>query len=268
MDPTGLWKQWYETSSKAWSAALENGKEGFVDPYGLYTSWLKRMGSAQEEMRQGNFKSWPLHPIGNPREVWQEWFDGTIEMWRQAAQAGGDPLGMTARWLAMMEETRDRVLSRELLPSDIFTMFREWYEATSETWAKVVNDTIGTEQFIESASPFLESYATFYKSSRRANEEYFKNLQLPTRSDIARVAELIVNLEEKVDRIDDASATTQQVEGLTKRLDAIEHKLDSVIAALEQANAAPKPTPQPTTQPQRVPAKKPAKPVEGKERQK
>ena len=61
LDPTELWKQWYETSSKAWSAALENNKEGFVDPYGLYTSWLKRMGSAQEEMRQGDYKSWPRH---------------------------------------------------------------------------------------------------------------------------------------------------------------------------------------------------------------
>ena len=194
---------------------------------------------------------------------------------------------MTARWLAMMEETRDRVLSRELLPSDIFTMFREWYEATSETWAQVVNDTIGTEQFIESASPFLESYATFYKSSRRANEEYFKNLQLPTRSDIARVAELIVNLEEKVDRIDDASATSEQVEGLAKRLDAIEgklevrvgasatptmdgerldaieRKLESILAAIEQSRTSPKPTKiataKPTT-PSRTSPKKPAKP--------
>lgn len=158
-------------------------------------------------------------------------------------------------------------------PSDIFTMFREWYEATSETWAEMVNGTIGTEQFIESASPFLESYANFYKTTRRANEEYFKNLQLPTRSDIARVAELIVNLEEKVDGMEDdlatmgtmaTMATVEQVERLGKRLEAIEGKLDRVIAAIEQSSATAKPT----AMPRSVPAKKPVKPDEGKERQK
>jgi len=30
MDPTELWKQWYEASVKAWSDALDGGKEPYV----------------------------------------------------------------------------------------------------------------------------------------------------------------------------------------------------------------------------------------------
>src|SRR5947209_13414074 len=88
-------------------------------------------------------------------------------------------------------------------PPDPFTFFREWYNATSETWSKAAEEAVGSEQFMELNKRFLESYSAFYKTFRLANEEYFRNLQLPTRSDITRVAELVVALEEKVDRIED-----------------------------------------------------------------
>src|SRR5579884_2165301 len=87
--------------------------------------------------------------------------------------------------------------AKETFPLDPFTFFREWYNATSETWSKAAENVVGSDQFMEFNKRFLESYSTFYKTFRQANEEYFRNLQLPTRSDIARVAELIVALEEK-----------------------------------------------------------------------
>ncbi len=74
---------------------------------------------------------------------------------------------------------------------------------------------------METTTPLLESYASFFKTFRRANEEFFQNLQLPTRSDIARIAELVIALEEKVDQIDDAlddnqsqGATQEAVTGI------------------------------------------------------
>ena len=90
------------------------------------------------------------------------------------------------------------------MPTDPFTFYKQWYDAISETWSKVVGDLIGTEEFTKASSEFLKNYLNFVKSSRRMNEEYFKNLQIPTLSDIARVAEQIVLLEDKVDKIEDA----------------------------------------------------------------
>ena len=141
--------------------------------------------------------------------------------------------------------------AKETFPPDPFTFFREWYNATSETWSKAAEGVVGSDQFMELNKHFLESYTTFYKTFRQANEEYFRNLQLPTSSDIARVAELVVALEEKIDRIEDTledseqgqplSTTSPIFKSLEERLQRVESKLDSVLAALEKAQAQKSP---------------------------
>jgi len=110
-------------------------------------------------------------------------------------------------------------------------------------WSKVVGDIIGTEKFVEAAGHFLESYTSFYRTVRRSSEEYFRNLQLPTRSDLARVAELVVNLEVKVDSVEDAFEDFKEGQQgvikeigsvLDERLDQVENKLEVLPVALER----------------------------------
>jgi len=244
LEPVELWKQWYDASSRMWAGALDGGKETYVDTYGLYHLWLKAVDKAQQQM-QANVSA-----MTNTREIWNSWYEATVGAWRRAAEMGGDPLGLTTKWLEMMEETRKRIMAGGILPADPFTFFQKWYEATSETWAKVVDDMLSSEKFIESASPFIEIYSNFVKTLHRANEEYFSNLQLPTRSDLARVAGLVVTLEEKVDKIEDAlenfederpqesallRATNKAVGGLEGRLGQVEHKLDTLSTTLEKS---------------------------------
>ena len=75
-------------------------------------------------------------------------------------------------------------------------------------------------------------------------------LRLPTLSDIAHVAELIVSLEEKVDDIEETiervkEQTTRgatRMAGITdmeQRLSQIETKLDRTLALLEEGEAGP-----------------------------
>ena len=241
MDPVGLWKQWYDTSSKVWSNVLDGGKETYIDPYGLYRSWLKSMEAIKEQT--------PTNPFGmmNAKDTWMHWFVETTENWRNAATMGVDPLGLTSHWLEMMEEARAKMLAGESIAADPYTFFKQWYDTASEAWAKVVGDTIGTEKFMEAVSRFLESYTSFTRTFHRASEEYFGNLQLPTRSDVARVAGLVVALEEKVDRIEDAFedfedgiahvATNETVTDLAGRLGRVESKLDTVPTALKKIEA-------------------------------
>ena len=255
-DPTGLWRQWFDTSSRVWSNVVDGGKETYIDPYGVYQSWLKNMGEAREQMKANFFG------MMDPKEAWQRWFDGMIEEWQSAAQMGADPLGVTTHMLEMIEEARAKMQAEGNLPADPFTFFKQWYDATNEVWANAIGEVIGTERFMEGVSRFLESYTSFHRTFRRASEEYFRNLQLPTRSDVARVAELVIALEEKVDRIEDAfedfedgyahlatseavagleeqleRVESKAVEGLAKRLDQVESKLDKVLAALKKIEA-------------------------------
>lgn len=253
-DPMEVWEQWYDAASKGWSRAVTGNGSKPADPLSLYEAWLKGVGDAQEQFARS---------ARNPQELWKRWFETATEMWRKAAEVGGDPLGLATQWAEMMEEARARLFAGAKLPVDPFTYFKEWYDATNETWSRLVGEVIGTERFMEISSEFLKSYTGFYGAMRRANEEYFRNLQLPTRSDIARVAGLVVNLEEKVDHIDGAledfedgagsnlselpvvlqklaavEHLEQRVESLEKRLDRVEGKLDAVLVALEKLAVA------------------------------
>jgi polyhydroxyalkanoic acid synthase PhaR subunit len=241
LDPTELWKQWYDTSAKAWTNAVESSKELYSDPFGLYRSWSNSVNEAQNMLQGSQMGTIDITTI------WQRWFEATMDIWRKASQTASDPLGITNKWLGMMEEAQAKLQKGEVPYTEPFTFFRDWYNATNETWSKFIEEYIGSEQFMETSTPFLESYASFFKTFRRANEEFFKNLQLPTRSDIARIAELVIALEEKVDQLDDSldgltvsqskAATQEAVTSLAGQLYVLESKMDVLPATLAHAGA-------------------------------
>src|SRR5207302_11276631 len=119
-----------------------------------------------------------------------------------------------------------------------FTFFKEWYEAISDSWSSVIEDTIASEQFLEFNKQFLESYTSFSKALRRANEEYLKILQLPSRSDVSHVGELVVALEEKFDhledRFDDVGDTVSQA-AKSEAVAALEERLVNVESNLNES---------------------------------
>lgn len=258
VDPIELWKRWNETTSKVWLSAVQNSAEATTNSYDFYQSWIQSIGDSvsktQEQISINPFQ------MMKPVDAWRTWFDATMETWRKAVEKGGDPLGLTRQWLTMMEEAQRKLLAGTPLQTDPFTLFKEWYDATSEQWSKVVEETISSKQFLESTRPLVESYASIALAFRRANEEYFKRLQLPTIADVANVAQLVINLEEKIDTIEDALedfeeahvdtatldavthlgqrmdefATNVTVSNLAQRLNQVESKLDKVLAALEK----------------------------------
>jgi polyhydroxyalkanoic acid synthase PhaR subunit len=185
--------------------------------------------------------------IPDPQELWRRWFDATVESWEKSAELGGEMLNMTPRYLEMLEQARANLISAGSFPKDPLEFAVQWYNATSGPFSDFIQDVIEREEFLEQSSRWLQSYASFYKVFSRRSEEYLKSLQVPVRSDITRVAGLVVALEDKVDRLEEAfeefeygyakPATAEEVGGLEKRLDRVEGKLDQLLAALENGSA-------------------------------
>jgi polyhydroxyalkanoic acid synthase PhaR subunit len=177
----------------------------------------------------------------NPLEFWRQWNEMIM---------GGDPLGVMAGWVKLMENVQEKAHSGESLSVDPFTLFYEWYNAMSKPWSKMVEDVISSERFLEFTGPFLENHSYVVSALRQVSEAYCKLLRVPTLSDIARVAELVIGLEEKVDNIEDAiervkeqttpgAATMVSMTNLEQRLNQIETRLDRMLALLEQGEAEP-----------------------------
>jgi len=228
-----------ESGSRMWSEMGTQGEQ--ADPYGIYRRWFEGMREAQERM----IGTVPEPVAGNPgfRELWQRWFELSADSWKKSAEMGQSAMEVLPRWMQMLEEARTNLLAGGTPPSDPLQLTTQWYNATSGPFSDFVGDVIEREEFLEPSSRFLQHYASFYKVFKRNSEEYLKNLQLPVRSDISRVAGLVVNLEEKVDRIEEVledfeygyaePATTESVKGLETRLERVEGKLDRLLAALE-----------------------------------
>lgn len=238
-NPVDVWSQWFETTARMWPNAAERDASNVVDPFGLYSQWLKGLGDAREKTNPAG--------VRDTAALYREWLEATGSIRQEAAEAGSDPTGLTAQWIEIMEDLRARMTAGEGFPADPLTVFRQWYNATSEVSSKITADVIGSEAFLESVSRFLETYAGFYKTFSRASEQYYRSLQLPTRSDITRVAGLVVALESKVDRIEEVledfeygysnPATAEAVHSLDERLNQVEKKLDRLLEAVEQREA-------------------------------
>jgi polyhydroxyalkanoic acid synthase PhaR subunit len=238
MDPSELWRQWMESGSRMWSAG-----DGQMDPFGMYGRWFEGMREVQERM----IGAAPEPVAGNQevRDLWQRWFEMTSDSWRKSAEMGQSAMELLPRWMQMLDEARTNLLAGGVPPSDPLQLATQWYNATSGPFSDFVGDVIEREEFLEPSSRFLQSYASFYKVFKRNSEEYLKNLQVPVRSDITRIAGLVVNLEEKVDRIEEVledfeygyaePATSESIKEVENRLDRVEGKLDRLLAALEGA---------------------------------
>ncbi|HZY65820.1 MAG TPA: E3 binding domain-containing protein [Rubrobacteraceae bacterium] len=282
MDPTELWAQWYEMGSKMWSEVMQGAQESYMDPYGLYRQWFENMGQMRDRMLGAAGTNGQESPVTtNPQEVWGKWVEATLEGWQKSAGIGTEMMSMTPRWMQMMDQTRQNLMQVQSIPNDPLELAVQWYNATSGPVSEFVQDVIEREEFLDVSSRFMQNYASLYKIFSRNSEEYLQNLQMPTRSDVTRVAGLVVALEDKVDRLEETfeefeygyqePATADSIGALEKRLDRIENleqridrvegKLDQLLTAVEgistngsgDASAIEEPEPQQAEQSQEEP---------------
>ena len=259
-NPMELWMQWYETSTRTWSDVFDGSRENLVDPWGLYRQWFSGMEEARDRMfgavksatpdGAGNAPASPLDPTGimdamgvagamesmDPQQMYRRWFDAATEVWQKSNQFGTGMLDISQQWTKVLEQAGNNMMKIEGgVPQDPVEFAVKWYNATSGPIGDFVQELLENEEFLEPSSRFLQNYASFYKVFKKNSEEYLKTLQLPTRSDITRVASLVISLEDKVDRIEEAfedfeygyaePATAEAVASLEKRLDRVDRKL-------------------------------------------
>ena len=285
-DLAELWRQWFETGTRMWSGALGAGQGNQMDPYGLYRQWFNSLGDFQELLFDGGFRSPaaalsrdgggstpvidPATAAQNPaaaeqpaldavkgqaveaQNLWKQWFEGAQDSWQKAAGLGREAVELGPRWVAMWDQIRNNFLSVGGYPTDPLQFATRWYNATSGPFSDFIGDLIEREEMLDTSSHLLQHYASFYKVFRRNSEEYLKSLQIPVRSDITRVAGLVVALEDKVDRLEEAfedfeygyaePATAESVGNLENRianlegrLEGVEGKIDRLLTALENA---------------------------------
>ena len=116
--------------------------------------------------------------------------------------------------------------------TDPYEVWRQLYETNERAWSAALEQAMGSPEFGESSGKLLETLLAAQKSSRDNMRVYLETMNVPTREDIARLGELVIGLEEKIDQLAD-------------RFDSIEGALRAKPAATAAAATRPAAAPRP-----------------------
>ncbi len=85
---------------------------------------------------------------------------------------------------------------------DFAEAWKRMYFDTENNLAKAVDEYVAGDSFTAFLEKMGAEYLSLYKTSNQNVERFFANSPVPSKKDVARVAELVINIEEKVDNLD------------------------------------------------------------------
>ncbi|WP_052947637.1 hypothetical protein [Aneurinibacillus tyrosinisolvens] len=86
---------------------------------------------------------------------------------------------------------------------DPVQMWKSWYDMMEKTWGKSMDDWVKTNEYSALMGEYQKWF--FYSQDqykKMADQVLYEN-NIPNKNEIARVAELVIQLEEKVEKLDE-----------------------------------------------------------------
>ena len=105
---------------------------------------------------------------------------------------------------------------------DPLRAMRQAYDQALAGWSKAMEQMVASDEFASASGDFLTRYAEMQESLRATSHATAESFGLPTADDLARIAQLVINVERKVDEVSD------EARAISGRLAAIEARLDEL----------------------------------------
>jgi polyhydroxyalkanoic acid synthase PhaR subunit len=143
---------------------------------------------------------------------------------------------------------------------DSLAQWKKFMDESIEAWSKVLGQAMETEGFAAAMGKFLEQYLSTVGPMRKAlqssNEEIFRTMNLPSRTQVTGLASQVIALEarlepleEQIEKLADSLGqdlpSRKQVVGLDDRIqrlaerqDALMSRMDDLFKALADHEAA------------------------------
>jgi BMFP domain-containing protein YqiC len=87
--------------------------------------------------------------------------------------------------------------------TDPFEVWRQLYNTNERAWSAALEQAMSSPEAGEAGGKLLETMLAAQKSVRDNMRTYLESMNVPTREDIARLGELVIGLEEKIDQLAD-----------------------------------------------------------------
>lgn len=132
---------------------------------------------------------------------------------------------------------------------DPFKLFKDMYEKTEESWSETIHSTLQKEAFSEWLGNYQNSFLQYQEFVQKTTENYLKQMNMPTREEVSSVASLIINVEEKIDRLDQrvedellTNPSSTEINSIKASVSELDKKMDQILKLLQEneKKASPK----------------------------
>jgi len=164
-----------------------------------------------------------------------------FDLWKRQVEEGsqawlrtlgqGQPADPQSFWRPFMDQGMaawSKLMTQGPPSADLMGQWKQFLDQWIAAWSKVLEQAMGTETFAQAMGKQMESFLNTSGPVKKAAEQQIDaglaGLGLPSRSQVIGVAAQIVQLEDKVD-------------GLEDRLDTVVKELRELTAAVKAARA-------------------------------
>ena len=149
-------------------------------------------------------------------EQWRKQFEEGAQAWSrlitQTAPASPSPTqDPTAFWRPVLDQgvqTWAKLFAQTPATPELLTQWKQFLDQWIDAWSKVLGQAMGTEQFAklmgQSLDQMLVTAAPAKKVVDQQIEQTLQALNLPSRSQLTGIAKQLVELEDRIDRLEDS----------------------------------------------------------------
>ena len=148
-------------------------------------------------------------------DVWRRQLEESTQAWtRMVSQAPSaavpDPMAFWRPVLNHGLEQWAQVFAQSPATPDLVGQWKQFLDQWVEAWSRVLGQTMGTEHFAQlmgrSLEGWLAAQAPMKKAGEQAIEQTLQSLNVASRTQLTAVARQIVELEERLERIEEGVA--------------------------------------------------------------
>jgi hypothetical protein len=144
-------------------------------------------------------------------DLWKKQLDEGAQTWARALGQNPtptpDPLSF---WKPAMEHGLQmwaRIFSTTPVTPDLMSQWKQFLDQSIEAWSKALSQVMSTEAYAQAMGKALEQWMTAAAPAKKQADQSIEGalhaLNLPTRAQVTALAKQVMDLEERLDRLDD-----------------------------------------------------------------
>ncbi|MFF2289050.1 poly(R)-hydroxyalkanoic acid synthase subunit PhaE [Peribacillus butanolivorans] len=132
---------------------------------------------------------------------------------------------------------------------DPFVLWKSMYEKTEANMNEAIHETLQKEAFSEYLGQFQGAYLHYQQLIQNTTDSYLKQINMPNREEISNIASLIINVEEKIECLDQkvedellTNPLSSEISKLKVSISKLDKKMNQILKAVgkeQEIDSAP-----------------------------